>query len=110
MPKPCAFHILVDGTPLHCAPGQTVAGALLANRIYAFRTSPNGALPRGAFCMMGACQECAVHIDGVVRRACQAEVTMGMRVELRGAGTARAHQDSSAQARADTRSGRDHDI
>ena len=88
MSKSHSFHILVDGVPLKCMPRQTVAGALLASRIYAFRSSPNAGAQRGAFCMMGACQECAVHIDGAVRRACQTEVAMKMVVELRGAGTA----------------------
>jgi predicted molibdopterin-dependent oxidoreductase YjgC len=114
MSKSQSFHILVDGVPLQCMPRQTVAGALLANRIYAFRSSPNAATPRGAFCMMGACQECAVHIDGVVRRACQTEVAMEMVVELRGAGTApkdvaELGLDELPRTRADD-AGHDHDI
>ena len=80
------IRLTVNGAPLACAVGQTVASALLANRSYLLRLSPNGQTPRGAFCMMGACQECAIHIDGGIRRACQTEVRDGMRIELRGAG------------------------
>jgi predicted molibdopterin-dependent oxidoreductase YjgC len=79
------IRLTVDGAPLSCAAGQTVATALLANSRYLLRLSPNAQTPRGAFCMMGACQECAIHIDGGLRRACQTEVRDGMRIELRGA-------------------------
>ncbi|OSP53999.1 (2Fe-2S)-binding protein [Pseudoruegeria sp. SK021] len=77
--------IQVDGKTIGCEPGQSVASALLAQGIYRFRTSPNDHLPRGPFCMMGACQECAILIDGSIRRACQTEVAEGMRVCLKGA-------------------------
>lgn len=62
-----------------------MASALLAQGRYVFRRSPGTHAPRGPFCMMGACQECAIEIDGVIRRACQTEVRDGMRVVLRGA-------------------------
>lgn len=72
----------LNGQPLLCEPGQTVAGALLMSGHYLFRRSPNAHSPRGAFCMMGACQECVVHIDGMIRRACQSEVLDGMQVTV----------------------------
>lgn len=78
--------IVVDGRDVPCAQGQTVAGALLAQGVYRFRVSPNGRTARGPFCMMGACQECAIRIDGSIRRACQTDVEDGMVIELRGAG------------------------
>lgn len=81
-----ALQVVVDGKPIDCVAGQTVAGALLAQGIYRFRASPGTGTPRGPFCMMGACQECAVEIDGVIRRACQTPVVTGMVVRLRGAG------------------------
>jgi sarcosine oxidase subunit alpha len=34
---------------------------------------------------MGACQECAIHVDGVLKQACMVPVREGMIVELRGA-------------------------
>jgi D-hydroxyproline dehydrogenase subunit gamma len=37
--------------------------------------------PRAPFCMMGACFECLLEIDGIDnQRACQVEVKAGMRV------------------------------
>ena len=42
---------------------------------------PRTGSPRGAFCMMGVCQECLVRIDGVLRQACLTPVEDGMRVE-----------------------------
>ncbi|GAB4283307.1 MAG: hypothetical protein Kow0058_02060 [Roseovarius sp.] len=77
--------ISVDGQPLLCREGSTVAGALLAQGIYRLRQSPAAGAPRGAFCMMGACQECAISIDGRLQQACQVEVREGMQVCLRGA-------------------------
>ena len=80
------IHITVGGREVVCKLGQTVGSALLMERVYLFRSSPNARTPRGPFCMMGACQECAIRIDGSIRRACQTEVQDGMRVELLGAG------------------------
>ena len=45
------------------------------------RRSPRTGSPRGAFCMMGVCQECLVRVDGVLRQACLTPVEDGMRVE-----------------------------
>ena len=45
------------------------------------RRSPRTGSPRGAFCMMGVCQECLVRIDGMLRQACLTPVEDGMRVE-----------------------------
>lgn len=82
--EPETLALIVDGRALRASRGQTVASALLAAGIVAFRRSPSGG-PRGAFCMMGACQECAILIGGRIARACQTEAVDGMRVSLRGA-------------------------
>ena len=84
-----AIRLTVDGRELRCSPGQTVAGALLSAGMYCLRRSPNGHTPRGPFCMMGACQECAIRIDGTIRRACQTDAVDGMTVFLVGAGMGR---------------------
>ena len=81
-----SIYITIDGCKVACEQGQTVASVLLMQKLYLFRFSPNARTPRGPFCMMGACQECAIQIDGSIRRACQAEVRDGMRVKLLGAG------------------------
>lgn len=79
------IQIRVDGRPLPCRAGMTVAAALLQNGIYQFRTSPSAGGARGPFCMMGACQECAIMIDGRIQRACQTLVREDMGVTLAGA-------------------------
>ena len=46
-----------------------------------FRESPVSGAPRGPFCLMGACFECLVMIDGKPnRQACMAEVAENMEV------------------------------
>lgn len=74
--------ITVDGRALTCCPGESVATALLAAGIRRLRASPAAGAPRGAFCMMGVCQECAIRIDGRVQQACLVPVRPGLRVEL----------------------------
>jgi D-hydroxyproline dehydrogenase subunit gamma len=62
-----------------------LATALACEDVLALRRSPRTGAPRGAFCFMGACQECAVTVDGAVRQACLTPVRAGMTVELGGA-------------------------
>jgi len=79
------MHIDVNGSLTPCRAGMTVATALLEQGIYHLRNSPAAGTPRGVFCLMGACQECAILIDGRIRRACQTVVRDGMCVVLAGA-------------------------
>jgi predicted molibdopterin-dependent oxidoreductase YjgC len=76
--------ILVDGETIAAHEGEMLAGALMAAGIWRLRRSPTAHAPRGAFCLMGVCQECAIVIDGEIRPACQVTVREGLRVELRG--------------------------
>ena len=77
-----AVTIVVDGSPVVARAGDSVAAALLAAGVRAFRaTAVSGGL-RGPFCMMGACFDCVVTIDG--RRnvqACLVRVAEGMRID-----------------------------
>ena len=50
--------------------------------VAATRVSPVSGTPRGPFCMMGACFECVVSVDGHTERACMTEVRDGMCVEM----------------------------
>ena len=54
--------------------------ALLAAGVSVFRNTPVSGAPRGPFCMMGACFDCLVDVDGVVRQACMMEVTQGLKI------------------------------
>ena len=77
--------ILVDGEAVTCFAGETVAAALIANGRRWLRSSPTAGAPRGAFCLMGACQECTIRVDGRLAPACMTGVRDGLVVECRGA-------------------------
>lgn len=62
--------------------GANLAGALLVAGIMPFRHTPVSGAPRGPFCMMGACYDCLVEIDGVTRQACMLQVTEGMEITM----------------------------
>lgn len=71
--------LLVEGRPVPARAGDTVAAALLAAGIITTRTTPVGGVPRSPFCLMGACFECLMEIDGVPnRQACMTKVRDGM--------------------------------
>jgi D-hydroxyproline dehydrogenase subunit gamma len=74
--------VTVDGTEMRLSEGMPLASALLAAGIRRLRVSPNGGTPRGAFCFMGACQECTVMVDGALSQACLVPVRAGMAVGL----------------------------
>jgi D-hydroxyproline dehydrogenase subunit gamma len=83
--RPSEVALLVDGTAISAPEGEPLATALAAAGFLKLRLSPRAHTPRGAFCFMGACQECAIHVDGVLKQACMVPVREGMIVELRGA-------------------------
>jgi len=79
-----AVAFTVDGRAAEAMAGDSVAAALLANGVTQFRLSPVSGAPRGPYCMMGACFECLVTIDGAAnRQACLVEIAPAMRVETR---------------------------
>ena len=82
--RPQLVEIVVDGTPIAACQGESLAAALLVAGRRALRASPRLGLPRGAFCMMGVCQECLVRVDGRLVPACHTAVRPGMRVETDG--------------------------
>ena len=72
-----------DGHPIEALAGETIAAALSAAGIVAFRHTASGA-PRGLWCGMGACFDCVVTVDGRIgQRACITRVAAGM--DVRGA-------------------------
>jgi predicted molibdopterin-dependent oxidoreductase YjgC len=77
--------VLVDGQSVRLPQGMVLATALATAGYRELRRSPRAGSPRGAFCLMGACQECAIFVDGNLRQACMSTVTQGMQIELRGA-------------------------
>lgn len=70
-----------DGRTIQAPVGCSVAAALLANGVTTFRTTPLSGAPRAPYCMMGACFDCLVEIDGQPnRQSCLVAVTEGMQV------------------------------
>lgn len=74
--------IVLDGGPVEVPAAVSVAAALAYQDRLALRRSRPGGQPRGVFCGMGACHECAVTVDGVPGvRACITPVASGMRID-----------------------------
>lgn len=70
-----------EGEHVSARGGDSVAAALIEHGHLAVRSTPVSGAPRGAFCMMGACFECLVEIDGEAnRQACMVAVREGMQV------------------------------
>jgi predicted molibdopterin-dependent oxidoreductase YjgC len=81
--QPAAAPVVLEfeGAPLSARAGDSVAAALLAAGHLTLRTTPASGAPRGPFCMMGACFDCLVEIDGEPnRQACMTPVAPGMKV------------------------------
>jgi predicted molibdopterin-dependent oxidoreductase YjgC len=76
--------VTVDGKAMRLGAHGSVAGALLEAGIRRLRASPRDGAPRGAFCFMGACQECAIFIDGRLAQACLVAPREGMSIALAG--------------------------
>jgi NADH dehydrogenase/NADH:ubiquinone oxidoreductase subunit G len=73
--------ITVDGRPVECRPGTTIAAALIAAGIDSWRTTRRGGDRRGLFCGIGVCFDCLVSVDGGPPvRACLAPVRPGDRI------------------------------
>jgi predicted molibdopterin-dependent oxidoreductase YjgC len=81
--------IRVDGRPVAAQEGEMVAAALMAAGVFRLRHSPNAGTPRGAFCLMGVCQECLVRIGGALRQSCTVPVAAELEVATTPAGEAR---------------------
>jgi hypothetical protein len=70
-----------EGREIRARVDDSIAAALLAEGIFATRTTPVGDAPRGPFCMMGACFDCLAEVDGVGGvQTCLVRVRPGMRV------------------------------
>jgi predicted molibdopterin-dependent oxidoreductase YjgC len=73
--------ITIDGKPLECETGLTLAAAMYLDNQRIMRTTPRDGLKRSVFCGMGVCYDCLVKVDGRANvRACQTIVAPGMEV------------------------------
>ncbi len=71
-----------DGTDFELRRGENLAAELMAAGVMPFRRTQVSGAPRSPYCMMGACFECLVQIDGVTRQACMSEVSEGMKIVM----------------------------
>ena len=80
--------VTVDGQPLRVPASASAAAAVLLYGGIARTTAVSGA-PRAPYCMMGACFDCLMEIDGMPnRQGCLVTVAEGMRINIqRGART-----------------------
>ncbi|GGJ15376.1 hypothetical protein GCM10011320_23360 [Neoroseomonas lacus] len=80
-PSATPIRFRFDDREVEALPGETIAAALSAAEILAFRHTASG-VPRGLWCGMGACWDCIVTVDGKAgQRACLVKAKAGMRVE-----------------------------
>ena len=76
-----SVRLTFDGTEIQGRLGDTVAAALVAAGILGYREVGDGSF-RGLFCGMGACNECAVVINGEPGQlACMVQAKDGMQIE-----------------------------
>jgi predicted molibdopterin-dependent oxidoreductase YjgC len=69
-----------DGRDVQGHAGESVLAALMRAGVMHLRDAPNDGAPRGGFCLMGLCQECAVRVDGGVVEGCRVVVSEGLEV------------------------------
>ena len=75
-----AVKLRFEGAEIDAFEGETVAVALLTAGIAGFGRNRVSGEPRGIFCAMRHCQECAVLIEGHVVEACRTLVRAGLDV------------------------------
>jgi predicted molibdopterin-dependent oxidoreductase YjgC len=79
--EPETCDVVFNGRKLALPRHANLAASLLAAGITSFRTTPVSGAPRGPYCMMGACFDCLVKIDGETRQACMETVRDGLVIE-----------------------------
>lgn len=75
--QPCV-PVTLDGMVLSLPDGANLAAALLGAGVDTFRATPVTGAARGPYCMMGACFDCLIEVDGVTRQACMMQVSAGL--------------------------------
>lgn len=72
--------VTFDGTSYDVPKGANLAAALLTAGVRSLRETTVSGAPRAPFCMMGACYDCLVEIDGVTVQACMTQARDGLTV------------------------------
>lgn len=77
-----AAQITIDGASIWIEDGEPLAAILLRFPPHISRTTPVTGRSRAPYCMMGACFDCVVDVDGQTSvRSCLVLARPGMRVE-----------------------------
>jgi hypothetical protein len=77
-----AFEFTFEGKTLSGFDGESVASALMRAGIRSQRSTLKRSAPRGYYCGMGLCWECAVDVEGEgVVRSCSFMLRPGLRVK-----------------------------
>lgn len=79
-PRENTVDVTFDGEPYVLPDGANLVAALLVAGVRILRCTPVSGAPRAPFCMMGACHDCLVEVDGISVRACMTMVTPGLMV------------------------------
>lgn len=75
--------IVLSGRRIEVPENANLASALLEAGVQLVRKTPVSSAPRLPYCMMGACFDCLINIDGIPnRQACLETVRDGMIVEV----------------------------
>ena len=78
-----AVTMIVDGQLIEAREGEPIAAALLAAGVRVLRTMPRFGDPRGGYCMIGRCADCAMIVDGEPNvLTCVTPVRDGMVVQI----------------------------
>lgn len=74
--------IIVDGKPIPAYEGEPILAALLAGGIRINRYTVKKREPRGLFCGIGQCTDCAMIVDGIPNvRTCITPARAGMVIQ-----------------------------
>lgn len=76
--SPRLVPVIFDNTKYDLPLGMSLAAALLLAGVHSFRQTTVSQSDRGPFCMMGACYDCLVEIDGITQQACMTQVSNGL--------------------------------
>lgn len=69
-----------DGVQVSGHAGESLVAALVRSGHLHLRDAPGDGTARGAFCLMGLCQECLVELDGRRVEGCRIELREGLLV------------------------------
>ena len=79
-PEAARVPVRFAGETLMLPDGANLAAALLAAGVTVLRHTPVSGAPRAPYCMMGACFDCLIEVEGTVRQACMMEVAEGLEI------------------------------